>query len=95
LSFGDDYPLPAVIRVDEYREYKPVMARRSEEEAAETANAVLINKILQTFGADDDILEKNVEFHAKSNWLDVKATVTVSENVGQDRLRYSHDAPTQ
>ncbi|MDR2903689.1 MAG: sporulation protein YqfD [Clostridiales bacterium] len=83
LNFGENYPLPAIIITEEYREYIPETRRRTAEEAETLAQSVIKEKIINDFDFETDIMDKTVEFTAEEEYLHVKAVITTIESIGE------------
>lgn len=84
LYLGRNYPLPIIILTDTYKEYIPITIELSQKEIEELAYKIIIQKILQEFDFDVDIIDKVIEYEEVEGGLSVEALIITLENIGID-----------
>lgn len=81
LKASENYVLPIVFIIDEYREFTFTEKTKTIEEAMDDANKIITGRIIREFDFKSDIMDKSVEFTQEDDKLAVKAIVTVIEQI--------------
>ena len=91
LNFGQDYPLPAVMVTDEYREYTPQILIRTVEEAKEMAGKLITAQIIRGLPVEADVLQKDITYTETDTGLQVYTLITTDEPIGAAQEIISRD----
>lgn len=81
LRFSEDYPLPIILITEEYREFKPVVKKYTLRQAEETAERIIISRIVNEFDFGIDIIDKRVDYEETPEGLKVEAKITALERI--------------
>jgi len=85
LRFGGDYPLPVALRTAEYREFVPVLVERTVAEAEDIAEETVNSLILREFGAEADVVGRQVTTYVNGDSLCADAFITAVERIDEVR----------
>jgi len=85
LSAGRDFVLPIIIIKNTYKEYEFENKKRSYDEAKKIAEKNITKKIIQQIDTKTDIIDKNIEYNKTEEQLNVKAIISVIEDIGQEQ----------
>ena len=81
VSFGEDYPLPAIMVTDTYKEFTMEKRTRTKEQAEVLADRLVTGRIIREFDIAADIVDKKLTFTDNGNGIGVSALITVNERI--------------
>lgn len=85
LKASENFALPIIIVKTCYKEYNPIKKNYSYDEAKSLADKMVSRKIIEKFDIETDIIDKAFEYKKTDNALEVKAVITVIENIGIEK----------
>lgn len=83
FSLTKNYPLPIKIFVNEYREFVPIIKKRSLEQIKDLADKIVTGRIIREFDFDTDIYDKQFTFTNEKNSVYVKTLITTVERIDE------------
>ncbi|MCL2702993.1 MAG: sporulation protein YqfD [Defluviitaleaceae bacterium] len=85
FNFGPDYPLPAAYFTDTFREFIPVTAHRTVEEAEIMGQTIVASRLLRELPPGSEVVSTEMSYERKDDVLVVSAVVAVLEVISEQR----------